>query len=97
MIETPTVKYQQALARLETRKANKTAGNIQVPIVKKLDTGLSRRTYVWSLIFYVDGKQKMKSTNTKNVAEARKIRNAFYKQLLAAGATVKPSHGRTTK
>lgn len=92
------MKYQNVVARLEDRKRLATAAaekgivGVQVPIIKKIDSGLSRRTYKWSVYFYVNGLQKMKSTGTNSVKEARKIRDKFYAELLAAGATVKPSH-----
>jgi hypothetical protein len=66
---------------------------ITVPNVKTPDNGLTLCRGYWMAAYKEDSKRRWKSMSTGDIKTARRRRNKFYAELLAAGAEVSKPRG----
>ncbi len=55
------------------------------PAILHPNSGLVRARGIWRMDYQTDGVRRYRSTGTTDLAAARKIRDAFYAELDAAG------------
>jgi len=59
---------------------------LQISKIRKSTSGITFQN-TWKIRYWKDGIQKIRNTYTKDIDEAIKIRDAFYAELKAMGAT----------